>query len=203
MKRKSPETVFSINTRNRIKSLIDDYCNGKQIVFSERTGIPKGTVSHYVNGGNVPSDTYAEKIANAFKVSVLWIKGYDVPPHGTSNLRSLQTSADILDALSAHDDMIFANVFGSAAYYLFETEYKGKYMLVHRGTSEESIYISSHELKELNGNITDYAKFLLSKMFADGRTVYKADNDTLMAAHTNTDPHPSDGDSPEADWEKI
>lgn len=194
MRRKSSDTVFSMNTRNRIKQLIDERCDGKQVVFSDRTGIPKGTVSHYVNGGNVPSDEYAQKIADTFRVSILWIKGFDVPMDGSDKLRTLKSSSEILTALSSHEEMMFANVFDSAHYKLSESEVKGQYHISHLGDPDNIITISSAELCALNDDITKYASFLLSKRFT---------HTALLAAHANLNPRPSDGDTPEKDLDKI
>ena len=66
----------------RIKQLIDDYCDGSQQRFVEKTGLNKGSVSQYVNGKNIPSEANAQKIADAFNIDATWIMGYDVIPPG-------------------------------------------------------------------------------------------------------------------------
>lgn len=66
----------------RIRKIIDDYCDGSQSRFVERTGLNKGSVSQYVNGKNTPSRENAEKIAEAFHLDVGWVLGYDVIPDG-------------------------------------------------------------------------------------------------------------------------
>ena len=66
----------------RIKKIIDDYCDGSQQRFVERTGLNKGSVSQYVNGKNVPSTSNAQKIADAFNIDVGWILAYDAIPPG-------------------------------------------------------------------------------------------------------------------------
>lgn len=66
----------------RIKQLINDYCDGNQQRFVERTGLNKGSVSQYVNGKNTPSYENAEKIAAAFHVDIGWLMAYDAIPDG-------------------------------------------------------------------------------------------------------------------------
>lgn len=66
----------------RIQKLIDEYCDGSQQRFAEKTGLNKGSVSQYVNGKNVPSMANVEKISAAFGVDVDWILAYDAIPPG-------------------------------------------------------------------------------------------------------------------------
>ncbi|MBR3634864.1 MAG: helix-turn-helix transcriptional regulator [Lachnospiraceae bacterium] len=66
----------------RIRKLIEDYCEGSQQRFVEKTGLNKGSVSQYVNGKNVPSLDNANKIASAFNIDSAWIMGLDVIPPG-------------------------------------------------------------------------------------------------------------------------
>lgn len=129
MKRKTAESKFEKNCRKRITELIDEFCEGKQIVFSRKTGIPKGTVSHYVNGGNSPSDEYAEKIAHTFNVNVQWLKGYDVPKDAPNSGRNIKHLVEVLDEIKTHNEMIFANVFDSVGCRLEESEFKGEYIV--------------------------------------------------------------------------
>lgn len=74
----------------RIKQLIDDYCDGSQQRFVEKTGLNKGSVSQYVNGKNIPSASNANKIAEAFDVDPQWIMGYDIIPPGIDESYKLQ-----------------------------------------------------------------------------------------------------------------
>jgi len=68
--------------RNRIIKLINEYCDGSQKRFVERTGINQGSVSQYVNGKNSPSWDNAEKIAAAFNIDVKWVMAVDAIPDG-------------------------------------------------------------------------------------------------------------------------
>lgn len=63
----------------RIKELIQLYCDGSQQVFAEKTGLNKGSVSQYVNGKKYPTNLAAQTIATTFKVSPAWVMGFDVP----------------------------------------------------------------------------------------------------------------------------
>lgn len=67
------------NARFRIIELIQEYCDGSQQHFVERTGLNKGAVSQYVNGKKAPSNLAAQTIATAFDVSPAWVMGFDVP----------------------------------------------------------------------------------------------------------------------------
>lgn len=68
--------------KNRIRQLIDEYCDGNQQRFVDKTGLNKGSVSQYVNGKNVPSEANAIKIASAFNVDPDWVRGFDTIPPG-------------------------------------------------------------------------------------------------------------------------
>lgn len=164
MKKRKPSTDNEKQTQTRIKQLIDEYCDGKQSVFSQKTKIPKGTVSHYVNGGNVPSDEYANKIASTFNVDILWLKGYDVDAYGR-----FKKYADAIRDMTVHNDMMFENVLDSAGYRLEQSEYAGKYIVSDfpdkTTESKRSVEVSGKELREFNKLITQYADLLAYKMF--------------------------------------
>ena len=67
------------NSRNRIIELIQEYCEGSQQRFVDKTGLNKGTVSLYVNGRRTPSNLAAQKIGQTFHVAPAWVMGFDVP----------------------------------------------------------------------------------------------------------------------------
>lgn len=67
------------NSRNRIIELIQEYCEGSQQRFVDKTGLNKGTVSLYVNGRRTPSNLAAQKIGETFNVAPAWVMGFDVP----------------------------------------------------------------------------------------------------------------------------
>ena len=193
MRRKTPDTEFTTRSRERIRYLIDARCDGKQIEFSKKTGIPKGTVSNYVNGNNVPSDEYARKIANTFRVNFYWIKGFDIDMNALETFRSIKTSAEFLEAEKEHSETIYANVFDAAGYRLESSDYRGEYIASRfpDGTtySQESIRITSEELEEFNTAVTEYADYLIQKMF-------KGKNSSLAAARPSITPlSDEDGDA--------
>lgn len=203
MRRRGPDTDITKNVRDRIIVLIDEYCDGKQIVFSNKTGIPKGTVSNYVNGKNLPSDTYSRKIADVFNVGLLWIKGYDVPRNSSEKLKPTNM-VELLDMRKEKEETIFENVFDCAGYRLEISEYKGLYNVLRfpAGTtlSAQQISITSDELKSFTQNVSDYADLLISKMFSS-HTVSECGD--VFAARVNAKPEPGIGDSPEKDEELM
>lgn len=80
-------TKYERISRNRIKSLINTYCDGSQREFAKRTGLNIGSVSQYVNGKNVPSNKSAQKIADAFGVAAEWVMGFEPRKSLTYNRR--------------------------------------------------------------------------------------------------------------------
>ena len=82
MKKIKELSPYEIIIRNRIIKLINEYCEGSQKRFVEKTGINQGSVSTYVNGQNSPSWENAEKIAEAFNVDVKWVMAVDAIPDG-------------------------------------------------------------------------------------------------------------------------
>lgn len=74
MKREA--TLEERTSSQRIKYLIDTYCNGSQIEFAKRVGIGKSSVSQYVNGTNFPGNIRAKQIADAFYVEPMWVMGF-------------------------------------------------------------------------------------------------------------------------------
>lgn len=78
MKRKK-SNVYADSAKRNINYLVEEFCDGKQVVFCMKTGINKGSVSQYCNGSNVPNNLTAKKIADAFGVDPAWVMGFDVP----------------------------------------------------------------------------------------------------------------------------
>lgn len=67
----------SSNSQERIKELMGIY----GITLSElarRTGLPKSTLSYYINGNSIPRQEQLSIIADAFGVNPAWLMGYDV-----------------------------------------------------------------------------------------------------------------------------
>lgn len=53
--------------------------NVSQIELSRRTGIDRGSISHYCAGHYAPSKKSLSRIAAALHVSPVWLMGYDIP----------------------------------------------------------------------------------------------------------------------------
>ena len=51
----------------------------KAVELSEKTGIPKSSISYYLSGTNVPKQDRIFLLAKALEVSEAWLLGYDVP----------------------------------------------------------------------------------------------------------------------------
>lgn len=62
----------------RIKEALD-LRHVSQIELSRRTGIDRGSISHYCAGHYAPSKASLTRIAAALHVSPVWLMGYDIP----------------------------------------------------------------------------------------------------------------------------
>ncbi len=51
----------------------------KATELSSKTGIDRGSISHYLKGSYKPATEKLDKIADALSVDVAWLMGYDVP----------------------------------------------------------------------------------------------------------------------------
>ena len=51
----------------------------KAVDLANKTGIDRGSLSHYINGSYKPSSVNTDKLAEALGVDVAWLMGYDVP----------------------------------------------------------------------------------------------------------------------------
>lgn len=69
----------------------------KAVELSEKTGIPKSSISYYLSGTNVPKQDRIFLLAKALEVSEAWLLGYDVPAARTDK----QKKNDELVALVA------------------------------------------------------------------------------------------------------
>ena len=81
----------------------------------ERTGIPKVTISYYMNGKTEPRANNLYLIAQTLDVSEAWLLGYDVAMHRTEEQKKndqlarlvarIRTDADFFDAVAALDSL--------------------------------------------------------------------------------------------------
>ena len=93
---------YEKRSMERVRWLIDTYCEGSQAAFCERTGLHKSTVSKIVNNLHIPSKTSVEKIASVFLVSQEWVNGYDVPMRKTEAVSEKTASLPIYTRIPAH-----------------------------------------------------------------------------------------------------
>lgn len=56
-----------------------DYFHVDQMDMVKKTGLPKSSISMYVNGQRKPRQNKLTLIANAYGVQEAWLMGYDVP----------------------------------------------------------------------------------------------------------------------------
>lgn len=63
--------------------------------LSNKSGVAKASISQYINGSHKPSNTSSDKMASILKVNSLWLMGFDVPMHKTSNKHHLTKDVSI------------------------------------------------------------------------------------------------------------
>ena len=69
--------------------------NIKPIELSEKTGISKSAISHYMSGYTKPKSDKLYALSKALNVSEAWLMGYDVPMERSSDLNfSVSSSYD-------------------------------------------------------------------------------------------------------------
>lgn len=78
MNKQTELSKYEKQARERINSLIAEYCEGNQQRFAELCGVNKGSISQYCNGKNTPSNISAKKIADKFNLNPAWVMGFDV-----------------------------------------------------------------------------------------------------------------------------
>ena len=98
MERKTNPTKYERQARERIQLLIDEFCNGSQQAFADKSGVHKSSISQYINGKNIPSNLTAIKLCEPFGVNPAWLMGFDVPkyetPSAPSSLESKTPACD-------------------------------------------------------------------------------------------------------------
>lgn len=62
-----------------------DYFHVDQMDMVKKTGLPKSSISMYVNGQRKPRQNKLTLIANAYGVQEAWLMGYDVPMFNDNN----------------------------------------------------------------------------------------------------------------------
>lgn len=78
--------------------------NINQAELCQRTGIPKSSMSMYLNGERSPRQNRLSQIAETFNISEAWLMGYDVPMERKKTFDdslNAKDRKDILDILSS------------------------------------------------------------------------------------------------------
>lgn len=83
----------------RVSYLIDTYCNGRQVVFSEMTGIHKSSVSQYMSMLHAPTMSNCVKIARTFGVNLDWVRGLNAPMTSPSQEGGPTVSVPVYDKI--------------------------------------------------------------------------------------------------------
>lgn len=83
----------------RVSYLIDTYCNGRQVVFSEMTGIHKSSVSQYMSMLHAPTMSNCVKIARTFGVNLDWVRGLNAPMTSPSQEGGPTVSVPVYDTI--------------------------------------------------------------------------------------------------------
>lgn len=84
---KKDATEYEKTSARRIRQLIDEYCEGKQQIFAEKTGIGKSSVSQYVNETNYPNNKTCGIIAKTFGLNPMWVMGFNEDKKRSAPLR--------------------------------------------------------------------------------------------------------------------
>lgn len=71
------EKKHTLSAERLASALADAGLKAQDLV--DRTGIPKASISHYLNGYYCPTSSKAEKMAKVLGVSPVWLMGFDVP----------------------------------------------------------------------------------------------------------------------------
>ena len=97
-------TSFGKRSCDRIKSIVDEFCNGSQQELADRAGIDKSSISQYVHGKNTPSNLTSNKIAKPFGLNPAWVMGFDAPKYDKSPDPFYKTfSHDVEELLNAYN----------------------------------------------------------------------------------------------------
>ena len=62
---------------NRLKILMDEYCDGKQSVLAAKANLPKSVISSYFCRGSQPSLSQLVALSNAFNCTIDYLAGIE------------------------------------------------------------------------------------------------------------------------------
>lgn len=71
--------------------------NMKQADLVRKSGIDKGSISHYISGNYEPKDKAIHKLAKALDVYEMWLWGYDAPMERPEEQKKSDIKIDIAD----------------------------------------------------------------------------------------------------------
>lgn len=103
------------NISNRLKELMSEFDITQKDICA-KTGISKGAISQYVNGGFEPKHDRVGMISEAYGVDPAWLMGYDVPMYGKNSEESAVEDFEVLDKfsrLSKRDKQLIMNMIDS------------------------------------------------------------------------------------------
>lgn len=103
--------------KERLKELIDEKCDGKQIVLARGTGLAHSVISSYFVRGSIPSADQLVKIADFFGCSIDYLLGregdFGVVAGNASNAPALtQEETQLLKDFRLLDDISKYKVIG-------------------------------------------------------------------------------------------
>ena len=98
----------NVDFKVRLKQAMDAK-DMKAVDLCNKTGIPKGAISYYLNGRSEPKADRLFIIAKVLDVSEAWLLGYDVQMERTSVQKNNDTIAGIVVRMRT-DEAFFAAV---------------------------------------------------------------------------------------------
>lgn len=79
--------------KNRLKEAMD-FMNMRAVDLSQKTGIPKGSISQYLSGYVKPNSERVYLISRVLKINEAWLMGYDVPKEAKYYSKNYELSAE-------------------------------------------------------------------------------------------------------------
>ena len=92
------EKKYTKSAQRINEALID--CGLKAQDLADRTGIPKASISHYINGYYCPTATKARKMGEVLGVNPIWLMGFDVSKYTKNEAAYTDTGNFIQDIVA-------------------------------------------------------------------------------------------------------
>lgn len=99
-----------VEFKDRLKQAMD-MRNMKAVDLCDKTNIPKGAISYYLNGKSTPKADRLYLLCKALDVSEAWMLGYDVEMAKTQAQKNNDTIADIV--AKSKTDKLFSKLLDS------------------------------------------------------------------------------------------